>query len=237
MQFLRNIGHDIRVSPSLSDASPEQYVLITPRPVNYTRRLSPDPAKTERMTGYSRLPVVEPQQLSLFRAAAEDKRRPREREVADYFERSKGHLRFPPTGSLSKLPRRRENWPSLFSTKSPLSVDNFFKDGSSDVRSAGRGSAADDFLRSDPDKVEYFEPIIIDIDEEKRKADLGPKVGFKSKNFEPKKSTREPLRLPGRLHETIDNLGAAFMHPPIFDMESEADEPQAVLVVLGNEIT
>lgn len=244
---VRNISRDIRTSTSLSEPTGEHYVLITPRPVDYSRRLHAHPlaAETRATNGLSRAPGAEPQSSSPLRSAiAQDKRTPRDGHVSDFLDRPKGNLRFPPTGSLLKLPRRHQlnQRGSLLSTKKApalLSVDDFFGDDESGESRSAAKSNGDQFWRSDYDNVEYFEPIIIDVgeDENKHRTDFGPKVEFKLKNFGLERSSREPLRLPDKLHQTVDRLSEALMHPPIFDAESEANEPQAVIVLLGNEIT
>lgn len=246
-QLAPAIGHDIRVSASLPETPAERYVIITPRPVDYSRRATDSSrVETRQANGFSS--TSGPRSSNLLRSSTldDERRRPPERsELSAWLDRAKGRLRFPPTGALSKAPRRPQPRPSFFASKSPpLSVDNFFDDRSTESPSSAAKGHGDRFWLSDLDNVEYFEPIIIDIggdadDKKHRRTDLaGSKVEFKLNSLEPKRSTRrEPLRLPGRLHETVDRLSEALMHPPIFDVESEANEPHSVVVLLANEIT
>jgi len=93
---------------------------------------------------------------------------------------------------------------------------------------------------SDYDNIEYFEPVIIDIDSGEQFSDLfskfRPKLKSKITPATETKHINEPLKLPNSLHETVDFIKTKNAHPPAFDLLSEADEHKVAVMIEENEV-
>lgn len=242
--YTNNLISVVRAPEWIDGTTSDSFVAITPRPLNYTRNyVHPDKVKTSSTVVFESKYSTKPENLQNDRSFEsrryDDERFQFQRKIPSYFDTSKEGLRFPDTGLFSKFPQRKENNRELFSNKKSSSFSDRFFDFDDDRSSRFKNRKNDDnFQRFDYDNIEYFEPIIIDIDKEKQKSsDFGPKLKFKYKNGGKTKSSHESLRLPDNLHETVDYLQKTLMHPPIFDLEGESNEPKIIAIMNGNEIT
>ncbi len=222
----------VRATDWLTATTPQPYVAITPKPLNYDG-ISANAAKKAESSLNQDTIGKNPSFSENFRnlKLIEDGVRS-QRDSTTFFDSSKTTLRFPDTSLLSKFPRKQNDYGGKFS-KTDVSFSELFP---APKNSKFFDNREGDFQRFDYDNIEYFEPIIIDIDKEKQRSDTDSKLKFKYKNFG-KKNADDPLRLPDSLHETIDYLQKTLMHPPIFDLEGEANEPRFVAVMNENEIT
>lgn len=222
----------------LSESVPQKYVSITPKP-NYGRKLSKStkvnndqPQSNRKITISTRDYTTDQRNFEHSNVNPNPKHEIRDQRHAGsqgYFRNSKNSdlressFRLPETSLFSKFPIE-DTYHDLFSDKPQSLTDRFLSSKSTKFDLSFGNEKHNKLPNFDYDNIEYFEPIIIDIDKEKSKPDFHSKLRYKYKNFDKDMSASEPLKLPDSLHETIDFLKKPRMHPPIIDTESEASE-------------
>lgn len=243
----------VKVPEFLSESAPQKYVSITPKP-NYGRKLSKptkvnnDQPHSDTKTTISARDYTTDQQD--FKYSNVNPNPISVHEIRDqshagsqgYFRNSKNSdsrkssFRLPETSLFSKFPIE-DTYHDLFSDKPQSLTDRFLSSKSTKFDLSFGNEKHNKLPNFDYDNIEYFEPIVIDIDKEKSKSDFHAKLRYKYKNFDKDRSASEPLKLPDSLHETIDFLKKPKMHPPIIDMESEASEYKEKSILRKKEIT